>query len=64
MTEFNLNDQVVLNKCADAQVYEIDEQDGFVVKLRYKCGEKYSYTETDVCRIMKPSKDQLLNHAK
>lgn len=56
---FEVNDYVTLRTGIDAQVYTVEEIDGFWVKLKYKCGSQYSYTETDVCRLLKPSKEQM-----
>jgi hypothetical protein len=58
---FKVDDYVVLRAGSDAQVYTIDELDGYYVKLAYKRGDQLAYTETDVCRLMKPSKEQMKN---
>lgn len=58
---FEVDDYVVLRAGSDAQVYTIDELDGFYVKLSYKRGDTLAYTETDVCRLMKPSEEQMKN---
>jgi hypothetical protein len=54
-----VNDYCVLRKADDAQVYTIDSIDGFVVTLTYRVGDDVMRTETDVCRVMKPSKEQM-----
>lgn len=56
---FKVNDYCVLRKAEDAQVYTIEGIDGFVVKLKYLIGRNIARTETDVCRVMKPSDAQM-----
>lgn len=56
---FKVNDYCVLRKAEDAQVYTIEFMDGFVVGLKWRAGRDIMRTETDVCRIMKPSEEQM-----
>lgn len=56
---FKVNDYAVLRTGEDAQVYKVEEIDGFYVKLKYKRGDDFAYTETDICRLIKPSRNQM-----